>query len=156
MSTDILATRPLSRNDVSCLATFIEANLLHFHSTPSPDEATFIKLLDELVGIGLCAAMAYGCYEKYSTTLRLFTISHPDRKQPKLRDIFAKSSAKLINKGMLYAKIKGCAPFDEQFTKAAIEIYNLMVTRCENNESTLLRLFRPMTASVKKPWEALN
>ena len=156
MSTDILATRSLSRNDVSRLATLIEAVLLHFQSKPSPDEETFIILLDELVWAGLYAAMAYGCYEKYSTTLRLFTISHPDRKQPKLRDIFAKSSAKLINKGMLYAKIKGCAPFDEQFTKAAIEIYDLMVTRCENNESTLLRLFRPMTASVKKPWETLN
>ncbi len=153
MSTDILATRPLSRNDVSRLATLIEAILLQFQSKPSPDEETFINLLDELVRLGLYAAIAYGCYEKGNITLRLFNIS---KKQPKLRDLFAQSSAKLIKKGVWYAKIKGCAPFDEQFTKAARATYNLMVTHRKNDATTLLKLFAPMTASVKRPWETLN
>ena len=80
MSTDILTTRPLSRNDVSRLAALIEATLLHFQSKPSPDEEIFINLLDELVKAGLYAAIAYGGYEKSNLTLRLFNIS---KKQPK-------------------------------------------------------------------------
>ena len=70
--------------------------------------------------------------------------------------MFAQSVAELMNEGALYAKIKGCAPQDEEFTKVALDILHLMVTHQATDAATLHALFKPFVAPVKRPWETLE
>ena len=156
MPTAIVAVPPLLRNDLVHLAACIKTTLRHFYSKPCFEGQVFIKSIDKLVELGFCAAMAYGCYEKYSTLLQSFFLSHPDRKRLKLQGVFAQSVAELMNEGALYAKVKGCAPFDEEFTQVALETLNLMVAHQVTDATTLHALFKPFVSPVKRPWEALE
>ena len=152
----IVAAAPLLRKDLVTLAACIKTTLRHFHSKPCPEGQVFIKSIDKLVELGYCAAMTYGCYEKYDALLQLFLFSHPDRKRLKLQNVFTQTVAELMYEGALYTKVKGCAPLDEEFTRVALEILNLMVTHQVADVTTLHSLFKPFVAPVKRPWEVLE
>ena len=135
------------------LAACIKTTLRHFYSKPCFEGQVFIKSIDKLVELGYCAAMAYGCYEQYNILLQSFFLSHPERKRLKLQGVFAQTVAELINKGALYAKIKGCPPLDEEFTRVAIEVRDLMVLHQLSDAATLYQLFKPIVETVPR---ALN
>ena len=156
MSSCMVAAVPLLHKDLVTLAACIKTTLRHFHSKPCPEGGVFIKSIDKLVELGYCAAMTYGCYEKYDALLQLFLFSHPDRKRLKLQNVFTQTVAELMYEGALYAKVKGCAPLDEEFTQVALETLNLMVTHQIADATTLHSLFKPFVAPVKRPWETLE
>lgn len=144
MSHGILAARPLSRNDVSHLATLIEANLLQFESNPTLSRIRYLETLDLLIRLGFDAATAYGALDTYEIRLRCFFRFHPARKPSKLFKAFSTITADMINASAYYFGKVNLPVGHAQFKGLAKEVRDDMIINLGDKAQLIHRLFKPI------------